>query len=584
MSEDALTREVDRLCADFDLPENRNIWFVSERLFGLMKAGHRLADAEAEFRRRDAPIFLVGRPFLGPATAQFTLMNPSDAVDDGQLRYYLWIGINGREEVDRVLAEESISTAANLANLDATGLPMRREPPEHPTARELLDWLTWDTVTWAERASMIRRHLDLLRTAEARQVLDNLASDPVGDLVRSAARDGIRLAFQNCRPLVSDAVRAFVDAPTWAAAVVVYREREDELGGDLAQEILLTAARQHWLTATQRAVVDAHVRTLEMAWERGIEAAIGQAERDFPVKAGTPAAADYLQAYLDAPGLEAARDALRAAPPELLQIDDDALADGLRRAANGDDLWRIGLFRDARERGLDAAYHDWAELAAIEAITGEAAAIEQLTALAGRHRGYLRDRTLELLSDRYMRIGDLSARRAVLQELVDHRSADSPPSQRVFDLGILGQTLAEQGELAAARTRIREAVALISSVRDQAQRGLIWTRAGSFYRFRGDDLPMAVHCFRVSVEEFRGVGDLASEAFALEQLSAIYRKMFRVDLASVYAALAQRAALAWDRQRPGLAVAGDVRFLVESGVAQTEFLLNDFAEAIGHRA
>lgn len=578
MSEDALAREVDRLCADCDRPENSNVGFVSERLFGLMKAGHRLADVESELRRRDAPIFLVGRPFSGPATAQFRLNNPSDTVDDGQLRHYLWIGINGREEVDRVLAEESISAAANLANLDTTGLLIRRELPEHPTAAELLDWLTGDTLTWAERASMIRRHLDLLRTAES---LDALASraPAIGDLVRSAARDGIGLAFQNCRPLVREAVQAFVDAPTWAAAGTAYRTREGELSGDLAQEMLLAAGRQPGLTAAQRAVIDAHVRALEVAWERGIEAAIGQASRDFPVKAGTPAAEDYLRAYLDVPDLEAARDMLRTAPPELFQIDDDTLAEGLRRSANGDRLWRIGMFHDARERGPDAAYQDWAELAAIEALGDDAAAIEQLTALAGRHRGCLRDRTLELLSNRYMRIGDLGARRAIMRELVDHRSADSPPAQRVFDLVILGLILGEQGELETARARIHEALALITSIRDQAQRGLLWTRVGGFCRFRGDDLPMAVHSLRVAVEEFRGAGDLASEAFALEQLSAIYRDMFRVDLASVYAALAQRAVLAWDRQRPGLAVAGDVTFLVEGGVARTEFLRNDFAAA-----
>lgn len=576
MSEDALAREVVRLCADFGLPGNSNVWFVSERLVGLLGAGHRLADIESELRRRDAPIFLAGLPLHGALTRHVALMHPDKSVDDGQLRFRLWIGINGPEEVDRVLAEESISAAANLANLGTTGLMVRRDLPEDPTARDLMDWLAGD-MTWAERASMIRRHLDVLRTAEA---LDALASraPAIGDLVLHATRDGIRLAFQNCRPLVSEALRAFVHALTWAAAGAVYREREDELSGDLAQEILLTAARQRWLTAAQRAVIDAHVQTLEVAWERGIEAAIELAERDFPAKAGTPAAEDYLQAYLNVPDLEAAREMLRAAPPELFQIDDDALAEGLRRADNGDDLWRIGMFHDARERGPDAAYHDWAELAATEALDDDAA-VERLTVLAERHRGCLRDRTLELLSNRYLRTGDLDARRAVMQELVDHRSADSPPGQRVFDLGNLGQILGEQGELETARTRMREALALITSVRGQAQRGLVWARAGSFYRVRGDDLPMAVHSFRVAVEEFRSTGDLASEAFALEQLSAIYRKMLRADLAVVYATLAHHAVTAWDGQRPGLAVYGDVTFLVEGGLAQSEFLLNDFAAA-----
>jgi len=75
----------------------------------------------------------------------------------------------------------------------------------------------------------------------------------------------------------------------------------------------------------------------------------------------------YLLPYFFAHDLESARDLLRTAPEELFQLDYEALVEGMRRADADDEVWRIGLFENTRERGVDEAYRDWAELRSIEA-------------------------------------------------------------------------------------------------------------------------------------------------------------------------------------------------------------------------
>ena len=396
---DILDREVELLCAEFEQPGHRNVDFVAERLRNLLAAGHRLMDIESALRRRDAPIFLVGLPLTAEEKARYVLFHPDDAVDDETLRFSLWIGINGQHEVDQVLADASISASANLANLAVTGMLAGKGEapalPSDPTARELLEWLLLEAPTWTTRRVAIRRYLDLLATDEARHIVDEVAGHPdlppsarpmittIRDFLHRLSEDGPRVAFQNCEPLVLDALHAFLAAPTWAAASDVYQSYQDELSGNLATDILAGMASEPRYTAAQRDVINAHSQVLETAWQRGIEVARAEAEQQFPVKFGTPAAEDDLLPYLAAPDLESARDVLRTAPEELFQLDHEALVEGMRRADTDDEVWRIGLFEDTRDRSVDEAYQDWAELRSIESSADNDEAIERLTSIPG---------------------------------------------------------------------------------------------------------------------------------------------------------------------------------------------------------
>jgi tetratricopeptide (TPR) repeat protein len=594
---DVLARDVELLCAEFEQPGHRNVGFVVERLRDLLAAGHRLVDIESALRRGDAPIFLVGLPLTAEDKARFGLFHPDDSVDHETLRFSLWIGIDGRDEVDQVLAEASISTSENLANLNVTGLLTEKSEgpalPSDPTARELLEWLLLDAPTWTERRVAIHRHLDLLATGEAVHIVDELAGHAdlplaarpmittVRDFLRRLSEDGPTVAFQNCEPLVADALYVFLAAPTWAAASDVYRSYQDELSGDLATEILMRMAGESWYTVAQRDIINAHWQVLEWAWERGIEAAsAAAAEQQFPVKFGTPAAEDHLLPYLAAPDLEAARDVLRTAPEELFQLDHEALVEGMRRADTDDEVWRVGLFEDTRDRGVDEAYRDWAGLSSIESSADNDQAIELLTELLARHQRCLRDRTLELLLAFHARAGHEQAQRKIAQELVDHRSACSPPGRRTLDLVNLGIICSQQGELVPARAVFREARMMIVRLRDPAARGLAWLRVGIFSRDYDEDLPTAVHSFRAAVEEFRRARDLVSIAYAFEELSSVCRSLERTEQAYMYASFAQRSMADLDGNDRGAAGGfADVEHRVEKGIAQTEFLIGEFATA-----
>lgn len=588
-----LACEVELLCAGFEQSGHRNVGFVAQRLMDLLAAGHRLMDVESELRRRGAAIFLVGLPLTVEDHARYGLFHPDDAVDDETLRFQLWIGINGRDEVDEVLAEASISTAANLANLAITGLLEEKGEksglPLDPTARELVEWLLLDAPTWSERRVVIRRYLDLLATGEARHIMDDLADHPdlppsarplfttLRDFLWLLTEDGPTVAFQNCEPFVSEALVAFLAAPTWVAGSEVYLAYQDELGGDLATEILVRMGGESRYTAAQRDVIAAHAQALESAWERGIEAASAEARQQFPMKFGTAAAEDRLLTYLSAHDLESARDVLQAAPEELFQLDHDALVEGMRRADTDDEVWHIGLFEDARDRSIDEAYQDWAGLRSIENSAGNDEAINLLTALLVRHQRCLRDRTLELLLTFHARAGHEETRRAIAQELVDNRSTSSPPGRRTLDLVNLGIVCSLQGDLARAHALFREARMTIVRLRNPAARGLAWLRAGIFSRNYDEDLPTAVHSFRAAVEEFRRASDFVSVAYAFEQLSSVYRSLERPEQAHMYAFLAQGSMAELDGDERGAAGSfTEIEYAVEKGIAQTEFLTGEF--------
>src|SRR4029453_17984469 len=105
MIDPVLAREIELLCVDFGQAANRNINFVAKRVLDLVTAGHGLAEIEIALRNCDAPIFLVGLPWTPEMEAGHRLFHPDGTFDAAALRYSLWIGINGRDEVDRVLAE-----------------------------------------------------------------------------------------------------------------------------------------------------------------------------------------------------------------------------------------------------------------------------------------------------------------------------------------------------------------------------------------------------------------------------------------------------------------------------------------------
>ena len=584
MTGGSLSREVGLLCAEYDELGHPGAVFVAPRLRDLMAAGHRLTGIEAEFRRRDARFFLLGLPLSPDEQAHYQLFHPDEAVDDTTLRFSLWIGVNGRDEADAVLAEASLTRAENAANLAVTGLLAERAgPSDEPTTKELLSWLLLDAPTWTARRDAIRRHLDLLRDPWIRDRLDEaveVVPNPdsrrvvraIRDLVVRATEDGPAAAFATCESLVLEALEAFLAAPTWTAAAEVHRAYPDELGGDLAGEILAGMKRDARYTAAQLAVLDAHGQVLEDAWEHGIEAAATEAQRRYPVKYGTPAAEDHLLAAVSAPDLETARDILLAAPTEVFLAGREAVLDLLRRRAPDDEIWRVGLVADAAERGVEAAYADWAELA-------ETTGIPQLTVLLGRHRGYLRDRALELLLTAQARAGNQAAEREIAQELAERRTPASPPGRRPYDLVNLGVVSSKQGDLDTARAAYREAHQLLAAVSNRALRGLLRLRAGIFAHDYDDDFPTAVHHFRGAVEDFRATDDTVSMAYTLEQLSSVFRDLERGD-ALMYATVADRLVLEMDVDARG--VAGDyghVAFDVYRGMVESQFLFDDFAGA-----
>jgi hypothetical protein len=237
------------------------------------------------------------------------------------------------------------------------------------------------------------------------------------------------------------------------------------------------------------------------------------------------------------------------------------------------------MIADAGERGVDEAYRDWVELREIQHSTNSEEAVERLTALLGRHRSYLRDRTLELLLTIYSRTGNRAGERAVAQELADHRTPLSPPSKRPYDLVNLGVTSSKQGDMATARAAFSQAHPMMAGLTDDALRGLLRLRAGIFSRNYDNDRPTAVHSFRAAIEDFRSAHDAISMAYVFEQLSATFRDIER-PAAMMYASLAEQLVINMDGDERG--VAGDygrVAFDVARGMAEAEFLLDDIASA-----
>lgn len=589
-----LTREAELICFDFQQPANRNIGFVGKRVLDLVAAGYRLADIETALRACDAPIFLVGLPWVAEQNVGYRLFLPGNGLDDAGLRYKVWIGINGRQEVDRVLAEESISPANNLINLGGTGFITTDDEPAaalpDPTRSQLLKWLLLDAPTWTARRDAILQHWRLLSTEEARGELASLAEHQeldtssrkfigaLSELVSHISQGGPSLAFQNCRFLVLEALMAFLGAKSWPEAASSYAVYENELSGDLAGEILTEIRNENNYTAAQRAVIEAHAQVLESAWECGIEAAIAEAELRFPAKAGTPAGEDYLLLYLRATNLEAACEALQSAPAELLQLDHVAVMAGMQQAGV-DDLWRVGFFEDFRDRGADDSYRDWSEIRSIEYLDDSKEAIRRLGEILDRSARCLRDRALELLLEVHARTDDKRAQLVVAQELANSRSDASPPNRRPLDLVNLGAVSSQLDDLTTARAAFREARQLFDRLRDRPARARFWLKVGIFSRDFDGDMPMALHSFRAAANECAG-DDLVSFAYAFEQLSSMYRSLGRFGLAEVYSALAERAIVDLDDSQHGVAGScAAVTYAVQKGLALTEYLLGQCEEA-----
>ena len=591
MDHDTLDRAIDSLQSEFERPGNHNVAFVLDRLQPLLAAGHGLAAIEVELRRQDAEIFLVGLPMAPDDEARFTLFHPDEHVDAATLRFSLWVGINGRDEVDQLLNDAELSVDDNLAGLVVTGLLVEREhralAPD-PTVRELLSWLLVETECWADRRAPVEQHLDLVRDVEMRDVVAALLAEvdldgetramvvAVDEFLRSVADDGPRLAFQNFEPLVLEAVIEFLGAPTWDVVAEVYDRFEAELSGDLAIDLLRRFGDSPKYTASQRAVIEAHVAVLESAWEHGISSALDDADHRLGVKYGTPTAEDHLAAYLEVSDLATAAEFLRAAPPSLWALEDEALNVGLRRAATDDALWRLGLLREARECGVEEALGRWTGLEAIEAMPNDVARTLLARFIDTAH-GCLRDEALEMLLRCHTRAADEDGERQVAQVLVDHRSPCSPSSRRPYDVLNLGVICSKRGETDLARAMFAEARATVGRLHGPLARGLLWLRVGIFSLDYDDDQPMASHSLRISAEEFIEGDDLVSAAYAFEHLSALYRSLERTELALVYGRRAQCSLAALEGDECG--VAGEyatVEFEVESGAARTEFLMEQF--------
>jgi tetratricopeptide (TPR) repeat protein len=587
-----LARAIQLLCVEFEQPAHRNINFVGKRVLELVTAGHRLADIETALRSCDAPIFLIGLPWVAEKQVGYELFHPDKGLAGAALRYSLWIGINGQDEVDSMLAQASQTPTTNLVNLNATGFiavndeGTKRRPA--PTVGELLRWLLLDAPTWTARRDALLQHQQLLSTDEALSTLTRVAkhvgrdssalnvTDALRDLLVRMSQDGRRLAFQNCRFLVLEALHAFLDAPSWPDAARVYAYYDDELSGDLAAEILTELKRNFGYTATQRTIIEVHLQVLESAWEHGIETAIADAESRFPTKSGTPGPEDYLRVYLRAPDLEAACEALRTASADLLQLDDDSVIAGMRRA-NTDELWRLGLFQDARDRGVEDSYGDWAELLSIAALTDSEEAVRRLHACLDRNSGCWRDQCLELLLQFHSRLGNLEAQQAIAQELVDRRSGASLPGRRPVDLVNLGVISSKRGDLTTARAAFQEARNIIDQLVGRPSRAECWLKVGVFSRDYDRDVAMALHSFRVAAEECAAANDGVSKSYAFEQLSSLYRSLGRADLAYVYAVLAEQSIADLGDDVHGIAGSSvEVRHLVEKGVAVTAFLVADY--------
>jgi hypothetical protein len=599
VSDDSLDHEVALLCDEFERLDTPNIGPIAERLRDLVGDGYGLAAIERTLRAHNAPIFLVGLPWESEDEIGFYLFHPTGAVDPSLLRFSLWIGINGPDEVERVLAEASISASANVANLDVTGFIAQDDDPDDPfgpddgsTIRELLGWLLLDAPTWTARRDVVLGRLDVLATGDVLPLLTEMVDsveldaqttafvDEVTGFIRRALADGPRHARQTCRPLVLEAVLAFMEAGTWVDAADVYRSYHDELNGDLAAEVLAEFSSNARYTGGERAVVEAHARFLELAWEHGVDGALEFAQREFPRKSGTATTEDHLLAYFEAPDLERACDVIRAAPPGLLQLGQDALGAALQRVGASDDVWRFGLLEGARDHGVDAAYRHWAEIRSIETSTNVEEAVGRLVAILDLESGCLRDRALELLLTCYGRLGDESAQLATAQELCSHRSLGSPPSRRPLDFADLGVLLSKRGDISGARAAFIDAISSSHLVHDPVARSAFWLRSGIFHRDYDDDLPLALHSFRAAAEDCAAANDALSAAYAFGELSMTYRSVGRLDMAEVYCLLAERVLDDSDEDESGVAGSWpEVTYAVDQELGLTAFTLGNYVLA-----
>lgn len=595
MPNDTLTDSIKSLCLEVENPANRSVNFVAPRILELVESGFGLQDIENALRISRAPIFLVGLPWTGERNNGRKLFHPDVRVEAAGLRFSLWIGINGEDEVDRLLARHSQSSTANLSNLNATGF-IETDAPETTlfsgsSVTDIVKWLILEAPTWTARRETVLTYQDLLSTGEALNLLRSLEENAdldansrevmteMRELLEHLSLGGPSLAFGSCKFLVLEALLAFIGASSWQEAGNVYAFYENELGGELALELLSEMASQTHYTASALGVIEAHSKVLESAWDCGIETAISGAVERYPVKSGTQTIEDYLQTYLRAPDLEEACQWLRKAPAFMLQLSHDAIMAGIKRT-NTDELWRIGLLEGARDEGIDESYNDWSNLQLIESISDWPEARRRLGPFLERDCT-LRDRALELLLQLHIRAGDEESQQSVIQELVDHRSNSSPFGRRPIDLTDLGVVSSKRGDLATARFAFREARCELYRLRDRSARAAIWLKSGIFYRDYEQDVALALHSFRVAADEFARAEDVVSIAYSFEQLSSMYRSLGRFDLAAVYADLAQGAIVSVEDNQYGVAGSCfEVKRDVEKGVAITEFLLGEFGSAI----
>ena len=111
--------EVDKLLImadDMRINDRRNAGVISIAVMRIVKCNRfGLRYLETRYRALDSLTFLVGLPKeLSP---QFRVVTANNK----PAPYSLWVGVNGRDETDAMLAELGFSYEENLDHLDKTG-------------------------------------------------------------------------------------------------------------------------------------------------------------------------------------------------------------------------------------------------------------------------------------------------------------------------------------------------------------------------------------------------------------------------------------------------------------------------------
>lgn len=111
--------DVDRLLVLADgtlINDRRSAISISIAAMRVIKDGRfGLRYLETHFRALDSRTFLIGLPKKYSPEFEVTF------IDNKPAPYSLWVGVNGRFEADRALAEIGFSYEENLDHLDQTG-------------------------------------------------------------------------------------------------------------------------------------------------------------------------------------------------------------------------------------------------------------------------------------------------------------------------------------------------------------------------------------------------------------------------------------------------------------------------------